>query len=82
MTQSERVSYLFDKIRDYKVKAFGMSKQDAASDVQKFMRQCCRIWNPDEYEYQYMSDTNVVKMLRQYLAKDVTYYKENNIIYK
>lgn len=82
MTQSERVSYLFDKIRDYKVKAFGMSKQDAASDVQEFMRQCCRIWNPDEYEYQYMSDTNVVKMLRQYLAKDVTYYKENNIIYK
>ncbi len=32
MTQSERVSYLFDKIRDYKVKAFGMSKQDAAID--------------------------------------------------
>lgn len=82
MTQSERVSYLFDKIRDYKVKAYGMSKRDAASDVQEFMRQCCRIWNPDEYEYQYMSDTNVVKMLRQYLAKDVTYYKENNIIYK
>tara|TARA_B100000768_G_scaffold142954_1_gene134980 strand:+ start:899 stop:1147 length:249 start_codon:yes stop_codon:yes gene_type:complete len=82
MTQSERVSYLFDKIRDYKVKAFGMSKQDAASDVQEFMRQCCRIWNPDEYEHQYMSDTNVVKMLKQYLAKDVTYYKENNIIYK
>jgi hypothetical protein len=82
MTQSERVSYLFDKIRDYKVKAFGMSKQDAASDVQEFMRQCCRIWNPDEYEYQYMSDTNVVKMLRKYLAENVSYYMDNNITYK
>lgn len=82
MTQSERVSYLFDKIRDYKVKAFGMSKQDAASEVQEFMRQCCRIWNPDEYEYQYMSDTNVVKMLRQYLAENVSYYMDNNITYK
>lgn len=82
MTQSERVSYLFDKIRDYKVKAFGMSKQDAASDVQEFMRQCCRIWNPDEYEYQYMSNTNVVKMLRQYLAENVSYYMDNNITYK
>ena len=82
MTQSERVSYLFDKIRDYKVKAFGMSKQDAASDVQEFMRQCCMVWNPDEYEHVYMSDTNIVKLLRQYLAENVSYYTDNNIIYK
>ena len=66
MTQGERLTRLFQTIRDWKVKNYGMCKQDAASDIQEFMAQCCTIWNKDSYTREYMSDTKIIALLRIY----------------
>lgn len=78
MTQGERLTKLFIRIRDWQVKTYGICKQDAASNVQEFMTQCCTVWNKKTYTYDYMSDTKIIAMLRLYF-KDA---KESYIKYK
>jgi len=70
MTQSERVSELFRRIRDWHVDNLGMHITDAAADLQEFMRQCCREWNNKTYEWEDISDTKTLELLRQKFRED------------
>ena len=79
MTQEETITLLFNRIRDLKVKTFHMDKRDAASDVQHFMRQCCRNYNSETYDWEDATNTETVRLLRQYLKKEKQYIKENNL---
>jgi hypothetical protein len=54
-----------------------MCKRDAAADIQEFMRQCCRQYNSDTYEWEETTATETVRLLRQYLKQQKTYIKEN-----
>ena len=79
MTQEETIDILFDRIRDLKVNTYGITKQDAASDIQEFMRQCCREWNSEEHEWEWIKLTHIVRLLRQYLREQKQYIKENSL---
>jgi uncharacterized NAD(P)/FAD-binding protein YdhS len=78
MTQEERVSDLFRRIRDWHVDKFDMHIQDAASDLQQFMRQCCREYNNETYEWEDISDTKTIALLRHKFREDKKFFKENN----
>jgi len=79
MTQSERLSNYFRTIRDWKIKSYGMHISDAAADIQEFMRDCCREWNQNNYQMEYISDTKILKMLRVYFKDEkASYVKYNN----
>jgi uncharacterized NAD(P)/FAD-binding protein YdhS len=75
MTQSERVSELFRRMRDWHVDKVGMHTQDAASDLQEFMRQCCREYNNETYEWEDISDTKTLALLRQKFREDKKWLK-------
>tara|TARA_R110000824_G_scaffold372906_1_gene563112 strand:- start:1835 stop:2074 length:240 start_codon:yes stop_codon:yes gene_type:complete len=79
MTQEEKIDILFDKIRDLKVKTYSICKSDAASDVEEFMRQCCREWNSNNQEWEWMKPTKTVRLLKYYLKEEKQYIKENNL---
>ena len=75
MTQSERVSELFRRIRDWHVDKLGMHITDAASDLQEFMRQCCREYKNETYEWEDISDTKTLTLLRQKFREDKKWLK-------
>mgnify|MGYP003655330973 FL=1 len=75
MTQSERVSELFGRMRDWHVDKVGMHIQDAASDLQEFMRQCCREYNNETYEWEDLSDTKTIALLRHKFREDKNWLK-------
>lgn len=79
MTQEETIDLLFNRIRDWKVKTYKMCKRDAASDIQHFMRQCCRQYNSDTREWEETTSTETVRLLRQYLKQQKSYIKENKL---
>tara|TARA_R110000772_G_scaffold74963_1_gene163036 strand:+ start:236 stop:490 length:255 start_codon:yes stop_codon:yes gene_type:complete len=76
MTQSERVSELFRRIRDWHVDKVGMDIRDAASDLQEFMRQYCREYNNETYEWEDISDTKKIALLRHKFIEDKKWLKE------
>ena len=75
MTQSERVSDLFRRIRDWHVDKLGMDIRDAASDLQEFMRQCCREYNNETYEWEDLSNTKTIALLRRKFREDKNWLK-------
>ena len=66
MTQEERVSKLFDRIRDYLVKEWDTTTRGAAENIQDFMRTECMEYNQDKYEWEYISATRRLAKLREY----------------
>jgi hypothetical protein len=76
MTQEERVSELFRRIRDWHVDKVGMHIQDAASDLQEFMRDNCREYNNETYEWESISDTKTIALLSQKFREDKKWLKE------
>jgi uncharacterized NAD(P)/FAD-binding protein YdhS len=76
MTQEERVSDLFRRIRDYNVDKFGKHIIDAASDLQEFMRDNCREYNNETYEWESISDTKTIAVLSQKFREDKQFFKE------
>lgn len=79
MTQEETIDLLFNRIRDWKEKTYKMCKRDAAADIQEFMRQCCRQYNSDTYEWEETTATETVRLLRQYFKQQKSHIKENNL---
>ncbi|MDA7514213.1 hypothetical protein N8508_00330 [bacterium] len=76
MTQEERVSDLFRKIRDYNVEKLGITERDAASELQEFMRDYCREWNSETYEWESISDTKKVAILRRKFREDKKFFTD------
>jgi len=77
MTQSERVSLLFSKIRDYQMEHVGGSVRDHACDIQEHMADQ-KQWNDDEREWYQISDTAMIVVLQKYY-KDVKLAFENSV---
>ena len=66
MTQEERVSQVFNRIRDYLVKEWDVTVRGAAECIQDFMRTECMEYNMDKYEWEYISATRRLAKLREY----------------
>lgn len=66
MTQEERVSQLFNRVRDYIEKEWGTTTRGAAENIQGFMRDECMEYNMDKYEWEYISATRRLAKLREY----------------
>ena len=66
MTQEERVSQVFNRIRDYIQKEWDTTTRGAAECIQDFMRTECMEYNQDTYEWEYISATRRLAKLRQY----------------
>ena len=75
MTQSERLTNYFRTIRDWKMKTYNMPISDAAADIQEFMYDCCREWNENNYQMEYISDSRCLDMLRIYFARQKSHIK-------
>ncbi len=66
MTQEERVSQVFNRIRDYIAKEWDTTTRGAAENIQDFMRTECMEYNMDKYEWEYISATRRLAKLREY----------------
>ena len=66
MTQEERVSQLFNRIRDYIEIEWDTTTRGAAECIQGFMRDECMEYNMDKYEWEYISSTRKLAKLREY----------------
>ena len=75
MNAQEKVSDLFRRIRDYNVEKFEMHIRDAASDLQEFMRDNCREYDNENYEWIDISDTKKLHILREHFKQTKAYYK-------
>jgi hypothetical protein len=67
MTIGEKVDDMFAKIKDWKVKRYGMCRSDAAADIQEYMAQVCKEWCSEDQEYKWLSDSRQYKLLRDYM---------------
>ena len=66
MTQEERVSQVFNRIRDYITKEWDTTTRGAAENIQDFMRNECMEYNQDKCEWEYISATKRLAKLREY----------------
>ncbi len=69
MTQEERVSQLFNRVRDYIEKEWDTTTRGAAESIQGFMRDECMEYNMDKYEWEYISATRRLAKLREYFHR-------------
>ena len=66
MTQEERVSELFNRIRDYQVNEWGHDVRGAADNIKDFMKYNCYEYNNEIYEWEPISATKRLAELRKY----------------
>jgi len=76
MNAQEKVSDLFKRIRDYNIEKFDMHPIDAASDLQEFMRDFCREYDNESYEWKSISSTKTLHILREHFRQTKLFYKQ------
>ena len=77
MTNDQLIHKLFTTIKNLRVKTFGVTEQDAVSEVQEFERQCCREWCSEEHEWVWVSSTKHCQLLRANLRDLKQWIKDN-----
>jgi len=79
LTKTEQlVEKLFIRIRNLYMKHYNVPKRDATSEIQIFMRQCCKVYNSKTHEWDDMKPTKVLEMLRTKLREDKKQFNMNN----
>ena len=66
MTQEERVSEVFNRIRDYQVNEWGFDVRGAADNIKDFMEIECREYDNELFEWKWISATRRLAKLREY----------------